>query len=97
MHCTDTIWIATILLSNLEYDLDTAWKPSSIYSITGRLKFWPKEDHSFSFYDHNKYKPLANYNPIQYLKSWIYQFKAGYDANRLAELQKLVWVLELRN
>ena len=28
--------------------------------------------HSFSFYDRNKYKPLANDNPNQYLESWIY-------------------------
>ena len=52
--------------------LDTAWKPSSIYSITGWLNFWPTKYHSVSFYDRNKYKPLANDNPKQYLESWIY-------------------------
>ena len=47
--------------------LDTAWKPSNIYSFTGWLKFCPQKYHSFSFYDRNKYKPLANDNPKEYL------------------------------
>ena len=62
--------------------LDTAWKVSSIYSITGWLKFWPQKYHSFSFYDCNKYKPLTNDNPKQYLESWI------YDPNKYQKMWK---------
>ena len=38
--------------------------------------------HSFSFYDRNKYKPLANDNPKQYLDPWI------YDPNKYQKMWK---------
>ena len=41
-----------------------------------------KNYHSFSFYDRNKYKPLANDNPEQYLESWI------YDPNKYQKMWK---------
>ena len=41
-----------------------------------------KKYHSFSFCDRNKYKPLANDNPKQYLESWI------YDPNKYQKMWK---------
>ena len=38
--------------------------------------------HSFSFYDRDKYKPLANDKPKQYLESWI------YDPNKYQKIWK---------
>ena len=60
------------------YSLET----KQCYSITGWLKFWSKKYHSFSFYDRNKYRPLANDNPKQYLESCI------YDPNKYQKMWK---------
>ena len=76
----------TILKMPESIPIDTVppyiYQPSSIYSITGWLKFWPQKFHSFAFYDRNKYKPLANDNPKQYLESWI------YDPNKYRKMWK---------